>query len=488
MPANRPEPQGELHFLDIEKWGFIMRTDLRVKHDIELRIAAMRFPAPPVRAITPGGVWRARRARDTMDGMDNLLMTYRDMTTRDWLVDAAVALAAFAAGCLQLMLTASSIIIPDLALRQYLGVVNVVPDLQVFVGLGMTVVPLVLRRRFPLPVFAACLVIFLGLQVRFSGFSMTVVGPLVALYTVAAECGTVPGVACGAAAVLSLLFAGAPMQAASMVFFTRFQNIALMVAAVLAGYAYRTHVAYVRAVEQRAAEAERTREEEAARRVEEERVRIAREVHDITAHSLSAVSIQLAAAERLVERDPQMAKEAVSTARATAKAALDDIRSMIGVLRHGDDAAETMPAAGTNQVDELESYLRGAGLDVTLDMAAYDRVRVPAHVDMALFTVAREACTNAVRHARAQRVSLRFAVEDGAATLSVIDDGAGCGAAAQPADMAAPQLPRAADGAGHGVAGMAERVHVLGGSFSAGDGEDGGFCVRASIPLRGTEA
>lgn len=82
-----------------------------------------------------------------MDGMDNLLMTYRDMTTRDWLVDAAVALAAFAVGCLQLMLTASSIIIPDLALRQYLGVVNVVPDLQVFVGLGMTVVPLVLRRR-----------------------------------------------------------------------------------------------------------------------------------------------------------------------------------------------------------------------------------------------------------------------------------------------------------------------------------------------------
>ena len=100
-----------------------------------------------------------------MDGMDNLLMTYRDMTTRDWLVDAVVALAAFAVGCLQLMLTASSIIIPDLALRQYLGVVNVVPDLQVFVGLGMTVVPLVLRRRFPLPVFAACLVIFLGLQV-----------------------------------------------------------------------------------------------------------------------------------------------------------------------------------------------------------------------------------------------------------------------------------------------------------------------------------
>lgn len=414
-------------------------------------------------------------------------MTQREMTARDWAVDAAVMLLAFAFGCVQLMLTASSIIIPDLALRQYLGMVNVVPDLQVFVGLAMTVVPLVLRRRFPLPVFAACLVIFLGLQLKFSGFSMTVVGPLVALYTVAVECGTVPGVVCGVLAVLSLLFGDAPMQAASMVFFTRFQNIALMVAAVLAGYAYRTHAAYVHEVEQRAAEAERTREEEAARRVEEERVRIAREVHDITAHSLSAVSIQLAAAERLLDRNPQMAKEAVSTARTTAKSALDDIRSMIGVLRHGDDVAETVPAAGTNQVGELESYLRGAGLDVTLDMEGYDRAQVPVHIDMALFTVAREACTNTAKHAQAHHATLRFAVEDGAATLLVADDGVGCGRPAACPGQDEP-LPQAADGAGHGVAGMAERVRVLGGWFAAGDAPQGGFCVRASIPLKGTEA
>ena len=331
-------------------------------------------------------------------------------------------------GCLQLMLTASSIIIPDLALRQYLGVVNVVPDLQVFVGLGMTVVPLVLRRRFPLPVFAACLVIFLGLQVRFSGFSMTVVGPLVALYTVAAECGTVPGVACGAAAVLSLLFAGAPMQAASMVFFTRFQNIALMVAAVLAGYAYRTHVAYVRAVEQRAAEAERTREEEAARRVEEERVRIAREVHDITAHSLSAVSIQAAAAERLVDRDPAAAKKAIATARTTAKDALEEIRGMIGVLRAGDPAAETEPTAGTERLDDLAAYLRRAGVDVALDAGGYDRAAVPAFVDVALYGIAREAATNIVRHAGARSATMRLFTGPSGACLTVEDDGRGAAA------------------------------------------------------------
>ena len=99
-------------------------------------------------------------------------------------------------------------------------------------------------------------------------------------------------------AVAGLLFAEAPSRTASLAFFTRATNIALVAAAALGGYAYRTHRAYVYAVEQRAEEAERSRETEAARRVEEERVRIAREVHDITAHSLSAVSIQAAAAER----------------------------------------------------------------------------------------------------------------------------------------------------------------------------------------------
>ena len=408
-----------------------------------------------------------------MDGMDNLLMTYRDMTTRDWLVDTAVALAAFAVGCLQLMLAASSIIIPDLALRQYLGVVNVVPDLQVFVGLGMTVVPLVLRRRFPLPVFAACLVIFLGLQVRFSGFSMTVVGPLVALYTVAAECGTVPGIACGAAAVLSLLFAGAPMQAASMVFFTRFQNIALMVAAVLAGYAYRTHAAYVRAVEQRAVEAERTREEVAARRVEEERVRIAREVHDITAHSLSAVSIQTAAAERLIDRNPAAAREAVSLAHETAKEALEEIRAMIGVLKTGDSSAETTPTEGTARLMDLADYLQEAGVTTTLDVSGYNREATPAFIDIALFGIAREATTNIVRHAHAKNASIVLESDGAKATLTVEDGGDG--------------LLGAADGAsptgGHGIDGMRERAKLLGGTLDAGPLLGGGFRVRASIPV-----
>ena len=114
-------------------------------------------------------------------------MNNRPMGPKDWGFDVAVTAAAFLFGCVQLMLAASSIVIPDLALRQYLGMVNVVPNVQVFVALAVTTLPLVVRRRFPWPVFLFCLVSFLGLQNAFNGFSLTIVGPVVALYTIASE-------------------------------------------------------------------------------------------------------------------------------------------------------------------------------------------------------------------------------------------------------------------------------------------------------------
>lgn len=451
-------------------------------------------------------------------------MNNRPMSARDWGVDVAVCVVAFLFGCGQLMLTASAIVVPDLALRQYLGIVNVVPSPPVFAALALTTLPVVVRRRFPIPVFAFCLVAFLMLQNAFDGFSLPIVGPVVALFTVADEHGRVELGVCLGVAIAGLVLGGAPSQTASLAFFTRVQNVVFVAAAALAGYANRTHRAYVRAVEDRAAEAERSREEEAARRVEEERVRIAREVHDITAHSLSAVSIQAAAAERMIDRDPAAAKEAIATARATAKSALEDIRSMIGVLRHGDDAVETAPAAGTDRMDDLVEYLRGAGLAVEIDAAGYDRARVPAHVDMALYTLAREATTNIVRHAHAQHASIRLVLAGGDARLVVEDDGRGCGTPFVPigareagksaaaveaggnmsgsaarADVVGgavrgegtavrAALPQAADGAGHGIAGMAERAGLLGGAFAAGDLSGGGFCVEAAIPVRGSEA
>lgn len=408
------------------------------------------------------------------DGMDNFLVNNRAMTPKDWGVDAAVAVMAFLIGCGQLMLAASSIVIPDLAMRQYLGIVNVVPSTSVFVALALTTLPLAVRRRFPWPVFLFTFVAFIGLQNAFSGFSLSIIGPVVAVYTIACELSRVEAAIAVALAVLGLVFSEAPSRTASLAFFTRATNIALVAAAALGGYAYRTHRAYVEAVEQRAEEAERAGAQEAARRVEEERVRIAREVHDITAHSLSAVSVQAAAAERLVDRDPAAAKEAIAAVRATAKGALDDIRSMIGVLRHGDAAADMAPTVGTDRLDDLVVYLGKAGIAASLDDAGYDRSYVPAHVDVALFGIAREAATNIVRHAHAQTAVLSLALEGGRARLVVEDDGRGF-------DVADSEH-------GHGIEGMRERARLLGGTLEADARPAGGFRVTAVLPTgAGTE-
>lgn len=410
--------------------------------------------------------------------MEDFLKSSRSMSSKDWAIDVVVALVAFAAACVQLMLTVSSIIIPDLALRQYLGLVNIVPEFGVFVALAVTTFPLTVRRVFPWPVAVFVLVAHFALQNVYAGVALSPVGLLVALFTLASERSLGEAVVAAVLAMLGfLLFPGSSVTPA-LAFFMQVQNLGLIAAATAAGYGFRTHQAYVAETERRAAEAERTREEEAARRVEEERVRIAREVHDITAHSLSAVSVQTAAAERLIDRDPEAAKEAIAAARNTAKSALDDIRGMIGVLRHGDAPAETAPAAGTDRFSDIADYLQRAGVACLVEDAAYDRAHVPAHVDLALFAIAREAATNIVKHAGASRAMIRLSSAGAVADLVVSDDGRGCGSALREGFR-----PRAGDGAGNGILGMAERARLLGGSLEAGDLPEGGFAVHARVPF-----
>lgn len=410
--------------------------------------------------------------------MEDFLKSSRSMSSKDWAIDVVVALVAFAAACVQLMLTVSSIIIPDLALRQYLGLVNIVPEFGVFVALAVTTFPLAVRRVFPWPVFLFLLVVHCAFQNVYTGLALSPAGLLVALFTVAAERSVKEALVAAALAMVGMILFPGSSVTQSMAFFVQIQNLGLIAAVTAAGYGVRTHRAYVTETERRAAEAERTREEEAARRVEEERVRIAREVHDITAHSLSAVSIQTAAAERLIDRDPAAAKEAIAAARATAKSALDDIRSMIGVLRHGDAPAETAPAAGTDRLSDIAGYLRRAGVACRIDDAAYRRAQVPAHIDLALFAIAREAATNIVKHAGASRATIRLSSAGAVADLVVSDDGRGCGSA-----LRKGLRPRAADGAGNGILGMAERARLLGGSLEAGDLPEGGFAVHARVPF-----
>lgn len=391
----------------------------------------------------------------------------REMTVRDWAIDVTIAAVAFSFGCIQLMVTASSIVVPDLAFRQYLGMVNVVPTTAAFLALALTCVPLIVRRKIPWIVFLWCFGAYLVLQTKNAGLSLSIIGPAIALFTIAVEQGRIQTIVAVFVAVVGLMFVDTPFGSPSLIFFTRFQNTTIMIAAAIAGYAYKTHKAYVNETEERVREAERTREEEAARRVEEERVRIAREVHDITAHSLSAVSIQAAAAERLLDKNPEAARQALETVRSTSKSALEDIRSMIGVLRQGEDNPEMMPTGSTERLQDVVSFLESAGIVVEIDTTHYDRASVPAHVDMALFGILREAATNIVRHSHADFALIKLAQDTYGAGLLVRDNGRGYAGQAH-YNRAGLALPVSADGQGHGISGMAERVGVLGGSFYAG--------------------
>lgn len=408
--------------------------------------------------------------------MDELLVHTKNLTPRQWAVDIIVAIVAFLVCCAQVYFASTTLIIRDEFFRGMIGYVTTIPPFLVFVALGLTTLPLMLRRMLPWPVFVATLLIFLGAQSLFPGYSLSFIGPLVALFTIGQmrpRSETIVAVVIG---VIAMMFSTVPVESLGVSLFFRLQNITYLVVAALAGFAVRTHREYLAAAEARAEAAERSSEEEAVRRVAEERVRIARELHDITAHSLTAVSIQASAAERVIDRDPQAAKEAISNVRSTAKGALDEIRAMIGVLREDNDP-ETTPTQGTERMGDLAEYLERAGVSVTLDISGYHREAIPVYIDVALFGIAREAATNIVRHAQAQHARIYLASNAVRATLICEDDGVGLNTSRVEQKETKSTVP------GHGLEGMAERTSLLKGRFTAVEREQGGTMIRADIPL-----
>lgn len=413
------------------------------------------------------------------------------MTPTDWLVDCVVAAGVFGFGLLQLTFSAN-IFVPDDFMRRMLGIHAITPSLLGILATLAISLPLVVRRRFPWPVFACTLALWMAFEWTGGVESFSTASPLVALFTLACECGRGQTVAAASAMLGVMLLSSMGGRNSGLTALLVVQNVALVIAVAFAGYALKARGDYLEAAEERAEEAEklgasearraeeaeRTRESEARRRVEEERVRIARELHDVTAHSLSAVSIQAAAAERLVDVDPAAAKESIAALRATAKDALADMRSMVGVLRSGEEA-QLEPTEGTDRMPSLEDYLEGAGVECDLFMLGYDRAVVPTHVDVALFGIAREACTNIVRHAQAAHatIALRDLGED--IVLCVCDDGRG-----MPEGWALAEAARMPGSGGHGIVGMRERVRLLDGTFAVTPAKGGGTCIEAAVPAR----
>lgn len=211
-------------------------------------------------------------------------------------------------------------------------------------------------------------------------------------------------------------------------------------------------------------------EEEARRLASEERVRIARDLHDVVAHNISVINVQAATALHLAERQPERAVDALSTIHDVSRQALIELRSILGVLRAVDEDVPHDPAPSLSHLDDLIATARSAGLRVRVESEELGS-SLPKAVDVAAYRIVQEALTNAARHAAGSTTAVRIAREDDHLVVQVEDDGG-------------PEVQSlAAGGSGNGIAGMTERAEALGGTLAAGARPEGGFRVRARLPL-----
>jgi signal transduction histidine kinase len=210
-------------------------------------------------------------------------------------------------------------------------------------------------------------------------------------------------------------------------------------------------------------------EELALRQSSEERLRIARELHDIIGHSLGTIAVQAGVGRHLMETDPDKGAEALDSIARISRESLDEVRSVVAALR--DDEPPYHPSPGLNDLPDLVQTVRGTGLAVELTLPD-DVEAVPRQTGAAVYRITREALTNVVRHAHASNASVHVDHHDGRVEVAIRDDGAGVRNGRE------PEL-----GSGHGITGMRERAEALGGSLSAGPASDGGFLVTASLPI-----
>lgn len=360
---------------------------------------------------------------------------------------------------------------------------------------------LVLRRRAPIPVLVVTSGTALVEVVTGDPRSPAVAVPLViALFTVA--CATDRPTAWLVGLPTMAAVTGTAMLGGPYPWYGQ-ENIGLLAwmgLAVATGDAVRSRRAYVHAIRERAERAERTREEEARRRVAEERLRIARDLHDVVAHHIALVNVQAGVAAHVMDKRPDQAKEALAHVREASRSALDELRATVGLLRQsGDPTAPTEPAPGLARLDELAGTFRSAGLPVRVVRADED-TPLPASVDLAAYRVIQEALTNVRKHAGPGAEAEVSVVRAGRnVEITVIDDGAGGNTGTSTGTSTGISTSTGTGngtgngsdegrspserGGGHGLLGMRERATALGGSLDVGPRYGGGFRVHAILPV-----
>jgi len=297
--------------------------------------------------------------------------------------------------------------------------------------------------------------------------------PMIALYALACQVSARKALAGGAvmlAVLMGAMYIGNPVSPTWGAF-----DVTPFMAAVacFAGIAVGNRRAYVASIRDRA-------EADTRRRIDEERLRIARELHDVVAHTMATINVQASAAAALLRDRPEQAAESITAIRAASKDGLRELRAILNVLRHADEALDpTEPAPSLVRLDALAAGVRAAGLPVTVTVTGEPRP-LPALTDVAAFRIIQEALTNSIRHAGPATAAVAVRYAGDSLLIEVTDSGRG---PAGPSGLVGPGGPAGAtQGAGHGMRGMRERAAAAGGTIEIGPGPAGGFRVAARLP------
>lgn len=433
----------------------------------------------------------------------------RRMRAHPYAVDGLIALGVFLA-----ILVSAAAAPHGQDVRPHFGERDVHPLTIVLAALACSA--LVLRRRTPMAVLCvttAVTVFGLISDPRIGAPSEghrapIVIAAIIALYTVSNRTDRVTSVRVGAVTVgvltaAGMLLSGRPWYAQENLGIFAWTGLAAA-----AGEAVRSRRAFIDAIRERAERAERTREEEARRRVAEERMRIARELHDVVAHHIALVNVQAGVASHVMDQRPDQAKQALAHVREASRHALNELQATVGLLRQsGESTAPTEPAPGLGVLDELVEGFTRAGLSVTVSVSpqgasAGEGPALPSAIDLTAYRVVQEALTNVQKHVgTGAHADVRIAAAPTSLEVTVTDDGAGTagepaeeptGTGEPPAEAAGtgpPAAPAATagDGAtsgGHGLIGMRERAAALHGVCETGPLPGGGFRVHVRLPLQ----
>jgi len=342
----------------------------------------------------------------------------------------------------------------------------------------MQSLPLVARRRWPLGVLAvtataeALALIFLPLNGGPGSLGLAV-----ALYTVASrvERRVSLRLAVLIASVNAVILLVSALLGRPNSWPTLFILTAFVFASWSLGDNIRTRRAYLAGLEERARRLEQEKEENIRRAAQDERTRIARELHDVVAHHISAIAVQAGAGAEIVERDPQRAREVLWFIQDTSRAALAEMRAMLNVLHSDESGGDRTPQPTLAQIERLVNESRAAGLPVTLQVEGTPQP-LPEALDVSAYRIVQEALTNTLKHAGPAHARVVVRYKPDALELEISDDGRG-----------AENISPGAD-AGRGLIGMRERVALFGGELETGPVPGHGFLVRASFPLKAVAA